>query len=399
MIKSSLEQEEYIPPHRFWPDQSYLKQIFLSGMAGTVFLRTNRFEVKLQGINYKAKDFEQLCNLDFLFPEGKVWVRPPVVGLDVMRHPRNPDIVLLLLCFGVGCVILRFRSGQSLPQAIVKFLTDDRIRFAGFGIPEKKDLFPFQELGLTKNKTDIGYLAAKILNDPRYAQCQLPELALEVLGVKEMVGLTDGSSFNRREQIKCAICQLFMSTVIAMSLLRPANSNTSSGDAPRKIKFRKTFNSLPLLNEGWYQLAKGTQDYVESSQVLESLYDLRDEVNHDFVDDSDQAISNEEFSSDDSFLTQSKGGDFSDEFICVKKGGRASVTNNIGGLSNESNKEESSPSEKPLKGILKCLSTRTDACPSSSSPPTSPQSPKKEQDGGPSLKSVNSKGCNVTFKQ
>lgn len=342
-------------------------------MAVTVSLRTNRFEVKLEGINYKAKEFEQLCNLDFLFPEGKVWVRPPVVGLDVMRHPRNPNLVLLLLCFGVGCVILRFRSGDSLPEPIVKFLTDDRIRFVGFGIPEKKDLFPFQELGLTKNKTDIGYLAAEIQNDPKYAECELAELALEVLGVREMVGLADGSSFKRREQIKCAICQLFMSTVIAMSLLRPANSKTCSGDGPRKIKFRKTLNSLPLLNEGWYQLAKGTQDYVESSEVLESLYDLRDEANHDFVDVSDQAISKE-------------------EFICDKKGGRASVTNNNADISDESHKEELSPSEKPLKGILKCLSPRTDACTSSASPPTSPQSPMKEQDGGPSLK-------NVSFKQ
>lgn len=367
-------------------------------MAVTVFLRTNRFEVKLEGINYKANEFEQLCNLDFLFPEGKVWVRPPVVGLDVMRHPRNPNILLLLLCFGVGCVILRFRSGASLPEPIIKFLTDDRIRFVGFGIPEKKDLFPFQELGLTTSKTDIGYLAAKIQNDSKYAQYELAELALEVLGVREMKGLSDASSFKRREKIKCAICQLFLSSVIAMSLLRPANTKTCSADGPRKIKFRKTFNSLPLLNEGCYQLDKATQDYVESSDVLESLYDLRDEANHDFVDVSDQAISKEEFSSDDSFLTQSKGVDSSDELICVQKGGRASVTNNNGGLSDESDKEELSTSRKPLRGILKCLSTRTDTC-TSSSPPTSLQSPTKEQDGDPILKRVNSKGCNVTFKQ
>lgn len=368
-------------------------------MAGTVFLRTNRFEVKLEGINFKAKDFQQLCNLDFLFPKGKVWVRPPVIGLDVMRHPRNPKIVLLLLCFGVGCVILRFRSGESLPEPIVKFLTDERIRFVGFGIPEKKDLFPFQELGLTKAKTDIGYLAAKIQHDPKYAQYELAELAREVLGVKEMVGLTDASSFKRHERIKCAICQLFISSVIAMSLLRPANSKKCSRNGPRKIKFRKTLSSLPLLNEGWYQLAKGTQDYVESSEVLESFYDLRDEANRDSVDVSDQAISKEGFSSDDTFLTKSKGGDSSDEFICIKKGDRGSVANNNGALGSESGKEELSPPKKPLKGILKCLSTRTDDCASSSSPPTSPRSPLKEQDGGSYLKSTNSKGCNVTFKQ
>ena len=354
-------------------------------MAGNVILRTNRFEVKLEGVTYKAKDFEQLCNLDFLFPQGKVWVRPPVVGLDVVRHPRNPKIVMLLLCFGVGCVILRFRSGESLPEPIVKFLTDDRIRFVGFGIPEKKDLFPFQELGLTKTKTDIGYLASKIRNDPKYAECELAELAREVLGVKEMEGLTDASSL-RHEQIKCAMCQLFISSVIATSLLRPATSNNSSGDGPGKIKFRKTLSSLPLLNEGWYQLAKGRQDCVESSEVLESLYDLRDESDHDVDDVFDQAISKEGFSSDDSFLTKSKEGDSSDEFICVDKGGRASVTNDNGGSSDE----------RPLRGILKCLST--DAC-TSSSPPTSPRSPLKEEDGDPHLKSTNSKGCNVTFDQ
>lgn len=368
-------------------------------MAVTVFLRTNQFEVKLEGVNFKVRDFEQLCNLDFLFPQGKVWVRPPVIGLDVMRHPRNQKIVLLLLCFGVGCVILRFRSGESLPEPIVNFLTDERIRFVGFGIPEKKDLFPFQELGLTKSKTDIGYLAAKIQNDPKYAQCELAELAREVLEVKEMVGLTDASSLKRNEKIKCAICQLFISSVIAMSLLRPANSKKCSGDGPRKIKFRKTLSSLPLLNEGWYQLAKGTQDYVESSEVLESFYDLRDEANHDFANVSDQATSKEDLYTDDSFLTRSKEGDSSDEFICVRKGGRASVTNNNGASGDESDKEKSSSSKKPLKGILKSLSTRTDDCTSSSSPPTSPRSPLKDQDGGSDLKSTNSKGCNVTFKQ
>lgn len=366
-------------------------------MAATVVLRTNRFEVKLEGVTFKAKDFEQLCNIDFLFPKGKVWVRPPIVGLDVMHHPRNPKIILLLLCFGVGCVILRFRSGKSIPKPIINFLTDERIRFVGFGIPEKKDLFPFHELGMTKSKTDIGYLAAKIRDDPKYAQCELSELALDVLEVTEIVGLTDSSSFKRQEEIKCAICQLFISTVIAMSLLRSANSkNLNNGHG--KIKFRRFLSSLPLLNEGWYQLAKGKQEYRESSEVLESLYDLHDEADHDFVIFSDQAKSKEDYSGDNCFLTTSKGSDSSDEFICVKKGCRASVTNDNGFPSDESGKEELYTSKKPLKGILKCLSKHMEAC-TSSSPPTSPYSPLNEQIGGPYLKCSNSKGCNVTFKQ
>ncbi|KAL0307784.1 UNVERIFIED_CONTAM: histone H3.2 [Sesamum calycinum] len=100
--------------------------------------------------------------------DGKVWDRPPIVGLDVMRHPRDPSILLLLLCFGIGCVILRFGAGEALPASIHKFFADERINFVGFGIPEKKDMFPFEALGLQKSKVDIGYLAAKILKDPKY---------------------------------------------------------------------------------------------------------------------------------------------------------------------------------------------------------------------------------------
>lgn len=73
-------------------------------------------------------------------------------------------------------------------------------KIVGSGILEKIDLFPFQKLGLTKNKTDIGYLAAKIRNDPK--------IFTKVLGVTEMVGLTDASSFKRHEQIKCATCNI-----------------------------------------------------------------------------------------------------------------------------------------------------------------------------------------------
>ncbi|CAI9783695.1 unnamed protein product [Fraxinus pennsylvanica] len=193
-------------------------------MAGTVYLRTNCFEVKLEGITFKTKDFESLCMMDFLFPDGKIWASPPVVGLNVMPHPRDPFILLMLLCFGVGCVILRFHTGEPLPAPIRKFLTDERIHFVGFGIPEKKDLFPFEELGLTKSKVDVGYLAAKILKDSKYKRWELAELARKVLGIKRMIGLTEASSFERHEQIKCAICQLFITSTIAMGLI--ADSGT-----------------------------------------------------------------------------------------------------------------------------------------------------------------------------
>ncbi|CAK9154554.1 unnamed protein product [Ilex paraguariensis] len=225
-------------------------------MAGTVYLRTNRFEVKLEGITFKTKEFESLCAMDFLFPKGKVWHQPPVVGLDVMRHPRDPNIILVFLCFGTGCVILRFCSGDTLPDPILKFLTDQRIQFVGFGIPEKKDLFPFEELGLKKCKTDIGYLAAKHLSDPKLERCELAELAQAVLRIKRMVGLTKGSSFERHEQIKGEICQLFISTVIAMTLLGHGTRKTTE-ESPKKSSFLKNLNSLPWLNEGWFKISKG----------------------------------------------------------------------------------------------------------------------------------------------
>ncbi|OIT01612.1 PREDICTED: uncharacterized protein LOC109226521 [Nicotiana attenuata] len=223
-------------------------------MAGIVYLKTNRFEVKLEGITFKAKEFESLFTADILFPEGKIWAQPPVVGLDVMRHPRDPKIILVLLCFGVGCLILRFHSGEQLPDPVLKFLTDTRIRFVGFAIPEKQDLFPFEELGLTKDKVDIGYLATKFFNDPKYKRYELGDLARKVLGIKRMIGLTQASSFERHEQIKCAICQLFISSVIAMSLFTTKDKKKLA-EAPKRSSFLKNL-SLPLLTEGWFKLPK-----------------------------------------------------------------------------------------------------------------------------------------------
>ncbi|KAE9461856.1 hypothetical protein C3L33_06197, partial [Rhododendron williamsianum] len=165
-----------------------------SAVAALQEARRHKFEIKLEGITFKLRDFEPLCTMDFLFPKGKVWSHPPVVGLDVLRHPRDDSIGLLLLCFGIGCVILRFHLGEDLPDAILKFLQDDRISFVGFGIPEKKDLFPFDRLGFKENNVDVGYMAAKLLNDPKLKKHQLADLARRVLGIKAMVGVTEARS-------------------------------------------------------------------------------------------------------------------------------------------------------------------------------------------------------------
>ncbi|KAK4711120.1 hypothetical protein R3W88_005633 [Solanum pinnatisectum] len=428
-------------------------------MAGTVYLRTNRFEVKLEGITYKAKEFESLCAIDFLFPEGKVWVRPPVVGLDVMRHPRDPTIILVLLCFGVGCLILRFHSGEQLPDPVLKFLTDERIRFVGFGIPEKKDLFPFEELGLTKDKVDIGYIATKYFKNPKYKQCELGELARKVLGIKRMIGLTEASSFERHEQIKCAICQLFISNVIAMSLLTTPDKKKLS-DAPKKTSFLKNLSSLPLLSEGWFKLPKGKKGDKKpslrrgtdvlvrtSSEEEEYLVDTtvskhKEGTNSDdlqqakiaeftFCDDSadfwgdkkdvmvDDRVQGKgsKCNLDDGASPRISGGEFGlgEDLFLVKvsedKSGDGSAYGKAKEISaiddsnedvvvffakNDSKKEAAYLSKRPLKGILKCPSAGQEAW---NSLYPNLDSPLSVDNATISLRRANSKGCNVSFKE
>lgn len=359
-------------------------------MAGKVYLRTNRFEVKLEGITFKTKDFEYLCNMDFLFPEGKVWDRPPVVGLDVMRHPRDPSILLVLLCFGVGCVILRLVAGEPLPARIHKFLSDKRIHFVGFGIPEKKDLFPFEELGLTKHKVDIGYLTAKILKQPKCKTWELAELARKVLGIKRMVGLTDASSFGRHEQIKCAICQLFITSVIAMGLLH-ANDKKKSDVSHKKSSFLKNLNSLQCFAEGWFKGKKKNQTIQveeEEDSVHVHIGEMEDLLGDDFL-----AKENDDLEDDyschakveDRVRAEGKESDLGHSIAYDKD------TERISG--DDYAKDVSYTTKTPLKGILKCPSTGFQNCKLSPSEPVPPSTPRSA-----ALKRANSKGCNVSFK-
>ncbi|KAI3456214.1 hypothetical protein Pfo_012877 [Paulownia fortunei] len=381
-------------------------------MAGTVYLRTNRFEVKLEGITFKTKDFESLCKMDFLFPDGKVWAHPPIVGLDVMCHPRDPSILLLLLCFGIGCVILRFGAGEALPAAIHRFLADKRIHVVGFGIPEKIDLFPFEELGLTKSEVDIGFLAAKILKDPKYKRWELAELARKVLGIKRMIGLTEASSFERHEQIKCAICQLFITTVIAMGLLG-ANDKKKMDFSSKKTSFLKNLNSLHLLAEGWFKLPKikkkkheahdnihvhtGKMEDMLGDNVLVNV-ECKEGPFVDFLvnaeipggdsgDYSSPTDTREDASGNDLVHPECSKGDV---FDCL-----AYEKDEKGNSSDDSGKEVSSTTKKPIKGILKCPSTTLQRCNSFPSKPATPPSPSTPSDRMPArgtLKRANSKG-------
>ncbi|KAL6567379.1 hypothetical protein OROGR_001047 [Orobanche gracilis] len=377
-------------------------------MAGTVYLRTDRFEVKLEGITFKTKDFEYLCKMGFLFPDGKVWARRPIVGLDVMCHPRDPSILLLLLCFGLGCVILRFGAGEALPAGIHKFLADKRIHVVGFGIPEKMDLFPFEELGLTKNESDVGYLAARILKDPKYRRSELDGLARKVLGVKRMIGLTEASSFERHEQIKCAICQLFITTVVAMGL-SGADAAAADGNDKKKMdffskknSFLKNLNSLHLLAEGWFKLPKARKknkrgpyddSFIRADRTVDNnVSDDNALVNGDCRDGPIvDVLVNADFPEGDSGnFTPKKCDDGGDIFDCLAR--------------DEKNQKMrvDDCGKKPIKGILKCPSTalrRSVSFPGQpAETPPSPSTPTDPTDGKRVLRRANSKGCNVSFK-
>lgn len=373
-------------------------------MAGNVYLRTNRFEVKLEGITFKTRDFEYLCDMDFLFPEGRVWDRPPVVGLDVMRHPRDPSILLVLLSFGVGCVILRFIAGKPLPPLIHKFLSDKRIHFVGFGIPEKEDLFPFKELGLTKSKVDIGYLAAKVLKQPKCKTWELAVLARKVLGIKRMVGLTEASSFERHEQIKCAICQLFMTSVIAMGLLRAGDHKKKSDGSHhhhhRMSSFLKNLNSLHL-TQGWFKLRnKGKKqnqitgiEEEEANSIHVHIGEMEDMLEDDYL------VRMSPFSSSrSSAKIQDKDTEYEGDSSVPADSGDGDLEEKD--KRDDHKKDGSCKPKVPLKGILKCPSTRNmmQNCNSSPSEPESASTEKNQVPPRDALRRANSKGFNVSFK-
>ncbi|CAI9094481.1 OLC1v1030230C1 [Oldenlandia corymbosa var. corymbosa] len=412
-------------------------------MAGIVYLRTNKFEVKLEGIAFKTRDFESLCSVDFLFPQGKTWTRQPVVGVDVMRHPRDPNHVLLFLCFGVGCVILKFNSGDEIPDSIFNFFADSRIRFVGFGIPEKNDIFPLSELGLTE-KADVGYLAAKILDDGKYKKCALSELARKILRVKKMTGLTQSSSFERHEQIKSAICQLFITTAIGMVLLGKCDRRKlvggSDGDDSQKrstSSFLKNLNQLPLFTEGWFKFPKNKKKVhhhhaekvphdvpVEETTVIDGFSGKG--LVYDNDDDDDNVVDDHSFEEDDPFHGKSVHipyGDDDDEEIDADDDDDRFRARRLKGFfddalmnylkhknDNVCPDENNSPCSKvvcgatqqskpPLKGILKSPSSKY--C--SSRPESGARTPNSSCDDETvtvkkMLRRANSKGFNVSFK-
>nr|GMD11515.1 uncharacterized protein LOC109207577 [Ipomoea batatas]GMD23024.1 uncharacterized protein LOC109207577 [Ipomoea batatas]GMD35581.1 uncharacterized protein LOC109207577 [Ipomoea batatas]GMD82911.1 uncharacterized protein LOC109207577 [Ipomoea batatas]GME02016.1 uncharacterized protein LOC109207577 [Ipomoea batatas] len=359
-------------------------------MAGVVYLKTNHFDVKLEGITFKANDFGRLGIEDFLFPEDKVWVRPPIVGIDIMRHPRDPTILLVILCFGLGCVILRFHSGEAIPEPVQRFFTDKRIQFVGFGIPEKADLFPFDELGLVKENTDIGYLAYKILDNPNYIKADLGILAYKILGIKRMFGLTEVSYFERHEQIKSAVCQLFITSVIAMALFSKGENvkaeSCSCSSPSKKSSFLKNLSSLPSLTEGWFKLPKASkkEEKYSPERGNKNLRIDTTRSDHTFLDSHCLTSKNKKGSFGHSDLTHVR---------CKESSDDSSRSNDAW------NRVRKAICRKPLKGILKGPSSpNSEAGSSSFDGNSSPSTPKVLSSGQVQYRRANSKGHNVTFK-
>ncbi|XP_047957259.1 uncharacterized protein LOC125202828 [Salvia hispanica] len=368
--------------------------------AGDVYLRTNRFEVKLEGITFKKKVFESLCEIDFLFPEGKTWDQPPVVGLDVMPHPRDPSIILLFLNFGVGCVILRFSAGESLPAPIHRFLADKRIRFVGFGITEKTELLPFSKLGLRRAKIDIGHIAARVYKDPKYKRYDLGDLARKVVGIKTMTGLTDSASFDRHAQIKRVICQLFVTSLIATRMFD--KKRIINKEKKTTSSFLRNLSSLQLLAEGWLKLPgrknrqTGDEEDDDDIKIRARMEDLlgskrREDPFPDYLGEVNDT------SGDDSPIFK-----FDGDSPRYSSAGDNEKSVNSGDDDESSSSLGSGGTKRPIKGILKCPSTTLNRSGSCRSPgaltPLSPSPAPAPSPLSQKLKRANSKGCNVRFK-
>lgn len=373
--------------------------------------------MKLEGICFKVEDFESLCAMDFLFLGRKIWAHPPIVGIDVMCHPRDPSVTLVLLCFGVGCMVLKLHSGDVLPEAIFKFLTDERIRFVAFGIPEKEDVFPFEELGMTQKRVDIGYLAAEIMNDSKYKNCELGYLAQKFLRVKTMIGLTEASSFERHEQIKCSICKLFITSTIGMVLLNAIandkrSKRKSDNGSSKRSSFLKNLHSLPVLIEGWLKFGKGENGLIDEFRVrkstkLDSQTWMLMNNQHQIVHEPDHI---HPFVN---YLSEPNENSSEDDLDSLRGTYRSSVDvfnimtcrsiDKLGNGEGEGEEEEevsAANNKKPLKGILKCPSSSRLEVSNTKSNSTSPRSHHTSgiQNSRNCLKLANSKGCNVSFQ-
>ncbi|KAK2640321.1 hypothetical protein Ddye_028116 [Dipteronia dyeriana] len=148
---------------------------------------------------------------------------------------QSLDLQWKSLCVDNRCLIILAHQMSSLPSSLRDFLADETISFVCkestvpsyirelYGIDSKYTLLK----SFIRRVTEVGYMAARVLKNPRLRSYHLSELA-------EQVGLTisstdfvsdkkEGSVFTE-EQIKCAVNQTFTCYLITNKLLSVLDS-------------------------------------------------------------------------------------------------------------------------------------------------------------------------------
>ncbi|KAI3841465.1 hypothetical protein MKX03_019448 [Papaver bracteatum] len=107
-----------------------------------------------------------------------------VVGLDIKRVRNNEEVDVLQLCDGHRCLIFQFFGcdKDQVPQSLVYFLNDHKIKFVGAGIDRVADKL-LVDYGLSISTTeDLGRLADNKLGTRGLYQAELNSLVNIVLG-------------------------------------------------------------------------------------------------------------------------------------------------------------------------------------------------------------------------
>ena len=54
-------------------------QIRIAGFCSSKLIN---LKLSLKALHFSVRDVEPVCTMDFINPKGKVWLHPPIVGLD-----------------------------------------------------------------------------------------------------------------------------------------------------------------------------------------------------------------------------------------------------------------------------------------------------------------------------
>lgn len=112
-----------------------------------------------------------------------------LVGLDCEWRPsftsgRQNPVAVLQLSVGLRCLVFQILRSDSIPPALISFLSDPRFKFLGVGIKDDvRKLTQDYEIGV-KNMVDLRALAAEKLGREKMKRMGLKDLAREVIGIQ-----------------------------------------------------------------------------------------------------------------------------------------------------------------------------------------------------------------------